>query len=55
MGVADCDAADPTDGGLLVCCGGMTTLGGGPPDTCKFICAPLPDMLAILFMYGAGC
>ena len=55
MGVADCDAADPTDGGLLVCCGGMTTLGGGPPDTCKFICAPPPDMLAILFMYGADC
>ena len=29
MGVADCDAVEPTDGGLLVCCGGITTLGGG--------------------------
>ena len=49
--MADCDAVDPTDGGLLLCCGGMTTLGGGAPDVCKFICVPLPEAaLDMLFI-----
>lgn len=50
--MADCDAADPTDGGLLLCCGGITTFGGGPDV--RFICVPLPEAADMLFMYGAA-
>jgi len=57
MGVADCDAVEPTDGGLLVCCGGITTFGGGAEDACKFSGVP---QLVDEFMYaddevGVGC
>ena len=47
--MADCDAVEPTDGGLLVCCGGITTLGGGAEDVCKFNDVPL---LVDVFMYA---